>query len=71
LRLLAAGTLLGAAGAWLAGRGMQAVLFGVSGSGAVILAAALGLMTIVTLAACVLPSRRAARIAPMEALGDC
>jgi hypothetical protein len=70
LRLLAGGTILGAIGAWLTGRAMQAVLFHVQPLDLAILAAAACLMGLVSLAACLLPSQRAARISPMEALAE-
>jgi predicted permease len=70
LRLLAAGTALGLLGAWLTGRAMHAVLFHIPALPGTILAAVAGLLAIVTLAACLLPSGRAARISPMEALTE-
>ena len=69
-RLLACGTVFGVIGAWLTGRAMQTVLFHVSAVDLPTLAGAAGVMGVVSLAACLLPSRRAARISPMEALGD-
>jgi predicted permease len=70
LRLLAGGTLLGVLGALLAGRAMQAVLFHVPALNLAILAGAAGVTGVVCLAACLLPSQRAARISPMEALTE-
>jgi len=70
LRLLAGGTLLGLIGAWQAGRAMQAVLFHVPSLNVAILAGAVCVMGVVSLVACVLPSQRAARISPMEALAE-
>jgi predicted lysophospholipase L1 biosynthesis ABC-type transport system permease subunit len=70
LRLLAGGTVLGVIGAWLAGRAMQTVLFHVPALNLITLAGAAGIMAAVSLAACLLPSQRAARISPMEALAD-
>src|SRR3984893_7901332 len=64
LRLLAAGTLLGLVGAWQAGRAMRAVLFQVPPLDLAILACAACITTLVCLAACLLPSQRAARISP-------
>ena len=68
LRLLAAGALLGAIGAWLSGRLMQAVLFRVPPFQLALVAGAAGVMILVSLAACLLPAHRASRIAPTEAL---
>jgi predicted permease len=70
LRLLACGTILGVMGAWLAGRAMQTVLFHVPALNFGILAGAAGVMGVVSLVACLLPAHRAARISPVEALGD-
>ena len=70
LRLLAAGTALGVVGAWLAGRAMQTVLFQVPPLHVATLAATAVVLGVVSLVACLLPSHRAARISPMEALAD-
>ena len=70
LRLLVAGTLLGAIGAWLTGRAMQTLLFQVAPLQVATLAAAVCIIGMVSLVACLLPSQRAARISPMEALAD-
>jgi predicted permease len=70
LRLLAGGTLWGLLGAWQAGRAMRTVLFHVPPLDLAILAGTACLMTVVCLAACLLPSQRAARISPMEALAE-
>jgi predicted permease len=70
LRLLASGTILGVMGAWLTGQAIQAVLFHVQPLNLAILAGAACLMGVVSLAACLLPSQRAARISPMEALSE-
>ena len=68
LRLLAAGTILGLIGAWWAGRAMQSVLFDVPAlSVAPLLGTAL-VMTAVSLIACLIPARRAAKVDPMVAL---
>lgn len=70
LRLLAAGILLGVLGAWLTGKAMQAVLFHVPALHVATLAGAGGILVVVSLIACLLPSHRAARISPMEALTE-
>ncbi len=70
LRLLSAGTILGLIGAWLTGRAMQAVLFHVPALSLSIFAGATCVMALVSLVACLLPSQRAARISPTEALAE-
>ena len=70
LRLLAAGAILGTIGAWLTGRAMQTLLFQVPPLHVATLAAAGGIIGAVSLVACLLPSQRAARISPVEALAD-
>jgi predicted permease len=69
-RLLAVGATLGIAGAWATGRAMQAVLFQVPAFHVATLVATTVLLSVVALAACVLPSNRASRISPMEALAE-
>ncbi len=70
LHLLAAGVALGTMGAWLAGQAMGALLFQVPPLHFATLAAAASVVGAVSLAACLLPSQRAARISPVEALSD-
>jgi predicted permease len=70
LRLLAAGTFLGLLGAWLTGRAMQAVLFQVPALHPATLAGTAGVLAGVSLVACLVPSSRAARISPMEAMTE-
>jgi ABC-type antimicrobial peptide transport system permease subunit len=70
LRLLTGGVLLGVIGAWLTGQAMQAVLFHVPAFNLKILVGAVFVMGLVSLLACLLPSQRAARISPMEALAE-
>jgi predicted permease len=70
LRLLAAGTIIGALGAWLTGEAMRTILFHVAGLDPAILASTAGILCIVAIAACVLPSLRAARISPTEVLSE-
>ena len=68
LRLLAAGTIAGVAGAWMTGRAMQSVLFDVPALPVAILAGTAGIVGVVALAACLVPSLRAMRVPPVEAL---
>jgi predicted permease len=68
LRLLAAGTILGLIGAWLAGRAMQSVLFDVPTLHIATLLGTALVMTAVSLIACLIPARRATRVDPMVAL---
>ncbi len=70
LRLLAAGLLLGALGAWLTRRAMQAVLFQVPALPVGVLAGAAVILALVALFACLQPAERAARISPLEALAE-
>jgi len=69
-RLLLAGITLGLLGAWGAGRAMQSVLFGVGAIHLGVLAATAGVMMLVVLLAVFLPSHRASRVSPIEALRD-
>jgi predicted permease len=70
LRLLAAGLLLGALGAWLIRRAMQAVLFQVPALPVAVLTSAAVILGLVALFACLQPAERAARISPLEALAE-
>ena len=70
LRLLVAGTTLGTMGAWLTGRAMQTLLFQVPPLHFATLAAAAGFIGAVSMVACLVPSQRATRISPSEALAD-
>ncbi len=69
-RLLAAGLIIGMGGAWLVGRAMQSVLFGVGAIHPGVFAVTGGVMMIVVLLAVYLPLRRAAQVSPIEALRD-
>ncbi|HSU61739.1 MAG TPA: ABC transporter permease [Bryobacteraceae bacterium] len=68
LRLVIFGTTLGIAGAWLTGQAMRSLLFHVSPIDIPVLAWTAGSIAVVSLLACLLPSRRAAHISPIEAL---
>jgi ABC-type antimicrobial peptide transport system permease subunit len=60
--------LLGIIGTWLAGQTMRTILFHVPAFSVAMLAGAAGIMGLVCLVACVLPSQRPAGTSPMEAL---
>ena len=68
LGLLGVGLPLGLLGAWLAGRALASALFGVTPASPLVLCCTAGLLAAVAMPACLLPSRRAARVAPAEAL---
>jgi ABC-type antimicrobial peptide transport system permease subunit len=68
LRLLMGGTALGLAGAWMAGTAMQGLLYNVPALHVPVLGTAAVVMLAATLAACLGPSHRAARISPVEAM---
>jgi predicted permease len=70
LRLLMLGTMLGLIGAWISGRVMQAVLFHVAAHSAGIFGAAIAVIAVLSLSACILPAYRAARVSPVQALAD-
>ncbi len=70
LKLLVAGIALGALGAWGVGRAMQSQLFGLGIVHFGVLSGAAAIMMIVVLAATFLPSHRASRVSPIEALRD-
>jgi predicted permease len=70
VKLLGAGIVLGALGAWGAGRAMQNLLFGVGAVHPGVLLATAGVMMMVVLLATFLPSRRASRVSPLEALRE-
>lgn len=70
VRLFACGVGLGLVGAWLAGRSMQSVLYGVTGFDPSTLGLTVLAMALIIVVACLLPSLRAARVSPVEALSD-
>jgi putative ABC transport system permease protein len=67
LRLTVLGLLVGLPGAWIAGRLVQGMLFGVEPADPLTLAGVVGFLASVALAACALPAHRAARVDPVEA----
>ena len=67
-RLVGLGTLLGVVGGWFVGRAMQNLLFGVSSSNPLVYVATAVALSSVAMAACLIPSLKAARVPPMEAL---
>jgi ABC-type antimicrobial peptide transport system permease subunit len=67
-RLVIAGSVLGGLGAWLTGRAMSTLLFGVSPSQPAVLGGTTAILAMIALAACLLPAVKAARVPPMEAL---
>ncbi len=70
LRLLAAGIGIGLLGSWAAGRALQSVLFRVPTLHAPTLLLATSALAVVAVLACLLPTLRATRIDPTEALRD-
>lgn len=70
VKLLAADTLLGLFGAWLTGQALRTLLFQVPPANPEIFAAAAAVIGLVSILACLIPSARAARISPTEALAD-
>ena len=68
LRLVAIGSLLGIAGALLARRVMQGILYDVPALPIGDIGVAAALLLIVSIAACLVPAWRASRVHPVEAL---
>ena len=68
LMLLAMGVAVGLPAALAMGRGMSTLLYGVKPTDPVALAGAVVMMSAVTLAACVVPARRAMKTDPLVAL---
>lgn len=69
-RLLFAGTALGLVGAWGVGRAMKSQLFGVDAMHLGVLGVTASVLLLVVLAATFLPSHRASRVSPIDALRD-
>jgi predicted permease len=70
MRLLASGMILGVIGAWLTGQTMRTILFHVPSFSVATLGGAAVIMGAVCVVSCLLPSDRAARTSPVEALAD-
>jgi putative ABC transport system permease protein len=68
LKLAVPGVVLGVLGAVVAGRLLSSMLFGVSPSDAVTLILTAVTQTLIALAACAIPARRATRVDPISAL---
>ncbi len=68
LRLTVAGAVLGLAGAYLTGRALSSLLFGVHPADAVTFSGAVLVILVAGLTACVLPARRAAAVDPVRGL---
>jgi ABC-type antimicrobial peptide transport system permease subunit len=68
VELAAAGVLIGAFGAWFAGRLIEARLYGVQARDGLTLVIAAGVLMIIALAASWIPARRASLTHPMESL---
>ena len=69
-RLLLAGVAVGALASWGVGHAMKSVLYGVGAANPWVLAATTGLLAVVVLVAVFLPSYRASRVSPIDALRD-
>ena len=65
LTLVLAGVSIGFAGAWLVGRLLNRMLYGVSPADPASLAASVAVLGLVALVACYLPARRASRLDPL------
>ncbi|HYI92956.1 MAG TPA: ABC transporter permease [Bryobacteraceae bacterium] len=70
LSLIIPGAILGLIGAIMTGQAMQSILFQLPALNWDVLGGAGSVIALVTLIACLLPSHRAARISPLEALAD-
>jgi ABC-type antimicrobial peptide transport system permease subunit len=68
MRLISIGVALGLMLAFLLGRGLRSMLFGVGAADPIVYVSAVALLAVVALCACVIPSWRAARVNPVDAL---
>jgi predicted permease len=69
-RMIGVGGAVGIAAALGAGQLLRGLLYGVSGRDPAVLMAVVGMLTVVALAATLVPARRAMRVHPMEALRE-
>ena len=67
-RLLAIGLPLGLIGAWLVGRAMAGLLFGIGPANPVVLGGTAVILAVAAMLACLFPARRAAKVDPSVAL---
>ncbi len=70
LRMIVPGIVIGLFGAVALGRVIASQLYGVGAADPVVLASVVVLLIVVAIAACAIPTRRATRISPVEALRD-
>jgi ABC-type antimicrobial peptide transport system permease subunit len=70
VKLLLLGIALGGLGAWMTSRAMESLLFGIRGLPLGVIGSAIGVMMTVVLTATFVPSYRASRISPTEALRE-
>ena len=70
MALTAAGLVAGAVIAWTVTRAMSALLYGVNAGDPLTFTAVIGLLAIVSIAACAIPAIRASRVDPMLVLRD-
>jgi putative ABC transport system permease protein len=70
LTLTGIGLALGLAGSWASTRALKTALFGVSATDPKTFATVAGLLTLVALAACLIPARRATRLDPIVVLRE-
>jgi putative ABC transport system permease protein len=70
LRLTALGLVLGLGGAWLVGRAMKSMLYGVEAVDLTAFGAVAGVLVVSALLACCIPARRAAWVDPVVALRE-
>jgi putative ABC transport system permease protein len=68
MKLVLMGVALGLAGAYLAARALEGMLFGVSPADPLTFAAVTAFLALVALAACWIPAWRAAKVDPLVAL---